>query len=174
VRAMAELARDGIRPTVEIVGTGPLHASLTELAGQLGVADQIAFVGPATHEETLSRIASARLLCLPCRVASSGDRDAMPTAIIEAMMAGVPVVSTREVGIPEMVDDTCGRLVDPEDVPALAAAMHEILADPALGRRLGAVGAERARERYTVVCQVGRLARFFESDAGSAPAVRAS
>jgi glycosyltransferase involved in cell wall biosynthesis len=142
--------------TCEIVGDGPLLDSLRASA-----PPNVTFRGALPHDAALDRIASARVFCLPCRVAPDGDRDAMPTVIIEAMMRGVPVVSTDVVGIPEMVDDTVGRLVPPNDPEALAAALREVLADPALARRLGDAGARRARDGYSLEGQAARLEGLF-------------
>ncbi|HEX8004640.1 MAG TPA: glycosyltransferase family 4 protein [Mycobacteriales bacterium] len=138
--------------TCEVVGDGPLLDALKESA-----PPNVTFRGSLPHGEALERIAAARVFALPCRIAPDGDRDAMPTVLIEAMMRGVPVVSTNVVGIPEMVDAEVGRLVEPDDPDALAAALREVLADPALARRLGEAGARRARERYSLEGQAGRL-----------------
>jgi glycosyltransferase involved in cell wall biosynthesis len=152
VRAMALLPG----ATAEVVGDGPELESLRAMAGP-----NVTFPGAMDHEQALDRIARAKAFCLPCRIAPDGDRDAMPTVIVESMMRGVPVVSTNVVGIPEMVDAEVGRLVEPDDVEALAAALREVLDDEALRERLGAAGARRARERFTVEGQAGRLHALF-------------
>lgn len=158
VRAMASL-RDR---TAEVVGDGPELDALKAAAGP-----NVTFRGAMDHDEALERIARARAFCLPCRVAPDGDRDAMPTVIVEAMMRGVPVVSTNVVGIPEMVDDEVGRLVEPDDPEALAAALREVLEDEALARRLGEAAARRARERFTVEGQTARLLALFADVTGT-------
>lgn len=160
MRAMALLPD----ATAEVVGDGPELEALRALAGP-----NVTFRGAMEHDGALERIAAGRVFCLPCRIASDGDRDAMPTVIIEAMMRGVPVVSTDVVGIPEMVDDEVGRLVQPDDVEGLAAALREVLGDDALARRLGEAGARRARERFTVEGQTRRLLGHFEALARSRP-----
>ncbi|MCA1822694.1 MAG: glycosyltransferase family 4 protein [Mycobacteriales bacterium] len=158
IKAVALLAGASRRVSVEVIGDGPLAAELAALAAELGVAAQITFAGELDHARALARLERARLFCLPCRVAPNGDRDAMPTAILEAMARAVPVVATHEVGIPEMVDTTTGRLVPPDDAPALAEAIAGLLDDPALAQSLGAAGRQRVEERYDVEQQVSRLA----------------
>ena len=150
-------------PTIEVVGDGPERAPLEALAAVLGISEAVRFSGSLPHAAALDRIATGRVFCLPCRLTDDGDRDAMPTVIIEALMRGVPVVSTDVVGIPEMVDDTCGRVVAAEDVDALAGALRELLGDAGLRRRLGEAGAVRARERFSLDQQVDRLLAAFSS-----------
>ena len=150
-------------PSVEVIGDGPERTALEALAGALGIAHAVTFAGELPHDRTLGRIAAGRIFCLPCRLAEDGDRDAMPTVIIEAMMRGVPVVSTDVVGIPEMVDDTCGRLVAPEDAEGIRAALEELLGDDEVRTGLGRNGAARARERFSVERQVDGLLQRFDA-----------
>lgn len=169
IRAVRLLADRGLEPTVEIVGEGALREDLEALSASLGAEGQVSFLGSLPHTEALARISAARVFCLPCRIAPDGDRDAVPTVIIEAMARGVPVVSTAEVGVPELVDETCGRLVPPEDVEALAEAIEQLLRDPQLASRLGAAGSERARQRFSVEGQVALLAELLGRTVSSRP-----
>ena len=171
LRAAAELHRTA-RPdlSVEIVGEGPLEDELTSLRDELGIGDVVRFQGALAHDEVLERMGQARVFCLPCRVASDGDRDSMPVVIKEAMARAVPVVATAEVAVPEMVDERCGRLVPPEDPIALAGALGELLADPSLAATLGQAGRQRVEERFTLEGEVAKLLRVFEEMAG-APAL---
>ncbi|XYH95495.1 glycosyltransferase [Sorangium sp. So ce1128] len=74
-----------------------------------------------------------------------------PNASLEAMAEGLPVVATAVGGMSEQVDDAVtGRLVPPADAAALAGALVELAADPALRARMGAAGWERARERFSL------------------------
>jgi colanic acid/amylovoran biosynthesis glycosyltransferase len=158
IEAIAKLQPGRAPMTVRIIGSGPLESYLRELADTLGVADVVEFAGAQSHTETLRDIAAAQVVCLPARVAANGDRDSMPVVLKEAMAAGVPVVATDVVGIPEMVDDTVGRLVSPDDPHALASAIENILD---LDEREWAATCERARarvnERFTMSAQVAQL-----------------
>jgi glycosyltransferase involved in cell wall biosynthesis len=145
-------------PSVEVVGDGPERAALEALASALGIAASVRFRGSLSHDEALDRIRAGRVFCLPCRLTADGDRDAVPTVIVEAMMRGVPVVATDVVGIPELVGDDAGILVPPDDDAALAAALRELLGDPGRAAALGKGGAERARAEFEVGRQTERLA----------------
>jgi colanic acid/amylovoran biosynthesis glycosyltransferase len=148
---------------VDIVGDGPLHDELAARIAALGIGDRVRLVGSMDHDATLDRIAAARVFCLPCRIAPDGDRDSMPVVIKEAMARRVPVVATDVVGVPEMVDDTCGALVPAEDPAALAAALAAVLADPARAAAMGDAGRRRVEERFTLAGEVAKLADLFRS-----------
>ena len=160
--AAAELRTLRPEVSVEIIGAGPLESALRERIGHHGLGDNVVLRGGLDHERTLERIAAARVFTLPCRVAGDGDRDSMPVVIKEAMARAVPVVSTTEVAVPEMIDDSCGRLVPAEEPVQLAKAIDELLADPDLAASLGAAGRRRVEERFTLSGEVGKLRRMFE------------
>jgi glycosyltransferase involved in cell wall biosynthesis len=143
--------------TFEVVGDGPLRAEL-----EAGAPDNVRFAGALSHADALGRIAAARLLCLPARIAADGDRDSMPLVVKEAMARGVAVVASDAVGLPEVVDETCGWLVPPDDPVALAKALDAALRD---GRRLeekGRNGRRRVAEQFTLAGEVAKLRRVFE------------
>lgn len=103
--------------------------------------------GLRPHAEVLAALRGAALLVLPCRPAPDGDMDGLPVVILEALAAGVPVVTTPVAGIPEVVDEAVGWVVPVDDGPALEAAVREALGDPEGRRRRGANGPGRLRER---------------------------
>jgi glycosyltransferase involved in cell wall biosynthesis len=100
-------------------------------------------LGLLAHPEVLALHATAGLFVLPCRQAPDGDMDGLPVALVEAMAAGVPVVTTPVSGVPELVDEEVGWLVPPDDLDALERAVRAALTDPAERARRGA--AARAR-----------------------------
>ena len=85
-------------------------------------------------------------------------RDPFPRVIMEAMCHGIPVVSTRVDGIPEMVEDgTTGFLAEAEDADGLASAAERLLQDEGLRRRMGAAGRERAQKLFSPAAYVGAM-----------------
>lgn len=151
VRAADLLAHDA---EVVVVGDGPLRMDLQAAAGP-----RVRLTGALPREEVRRWLGRAAVFCVPFRVAPDGDRDSMPVVLKEAMAAGVPVVSTREVGVPECVDDgVTGLLVPPDDPVALAAALDELLADPERRAAMGEAGMAAAAERFDLREQVRRLA----------------
>ncbi len=100
-------------------------------------------LGLRPHPEVLALYATAGCFVLPCRRAPDGDMDGLPVALVEAMAAGLPVITTATSGIPELVDESVGWLVPPDDLGALEAAVREALADPEARRQRGAAARNR-------------------------------
>ena len=162
IRAVAHLAPTMPRLRVEIVGDGPERERLQALMAELGVNDHVTLCGELAHDVALARIESSRLLCIPARVAPDGDRDSMPVVGKEAMAREVPVVASAVAAIPEMIDDSVGRLVPPDDPAALAGALREVLASPELAASLGRAGRARVAERFLLRDEVRKLRSTFE------------
>jgi glycosyltransferase involved in cell wall biosynthesis len=161
IDAVAALARRGRAPHVTIVGDGPERERLQAQAVAMGLASDVNFLGARPHDQTLEVIARASLVCLPSRVAADGDMDGIPISLIEAMARGKPVVATAISGVPEHVDDSCGRVVPPEDAAALADSLAEFLTHPDTARAAGRAGRDRVRERHDLERQVRTLAEQF-------------
>lgn len=141
---------------IDIVGDGPLRPELEALAAKRGLRG-VRFLGALDHDSTLDRIAHGRVFCLPARIARDGDRDSMPVVVKEAMARAVPVVASRVVAIPEMIDDSCGWLVPADDPAALRDALVSALSDPAEAQHRGRAGRTRVIERFTLSAEVARL-----------------
>jgi glycosyltransferase involved in cell wall biosynthesis len=105
--------------------------------------------GLRSRTEVAAAYGSATAFVLPCRRAPDGDLDGIPVALMEAMAAGLPVVTTAVSGIPELVDDAVGWLVPPDDPEALAATLRAVLDDPAEAARRGRNGRERVAEHWS-------------------------
>ena len=144
VRAAALLPEARVR----IVGEGPLRLALA--------APNVELLGAQPPERVRGLLEEAAVLAMPCVVAADGDRDSMPVAVKEAMAMEVPVVVTDEVGLPELVDESCGRLVPPGDPEALAAALAEALVMSA-GER--AVLGRAGRAKVVDCCDVRQETR---------------
>jgi colanic acid/amylovoran biosynthesis glycosyltransferase len=157
IAALGVLAERSVRPSVVVVGDGPERVHLEDRADRVGVRQQLHFLGAQPHAQALATIRSARVVCLPSRMAGDGDMDGVPISLMEAMAHGKPVVASAISGIPELVDDSCGRLVPPDDPAALAAALDTLLADEELRRRLGAAARTRVATSYSLDGEVRRL-----------------
>jgi len=108
----------------------------------------------------------ASVMVLPCIIGTDGNRDALPTVLLEAMAAGLPVMSSPVGGVEEIVDHgRAGVLVAPGDVDALARAMTALLADPSKLASLAAAGRARAVSHFDLATNVGRLRSWYEAPA---------
>jgi glycosyltransferase involved in cell wall biosynthesis len=95
--------------------------------------------------------------------ASSSDFEGTPLSMLEYMEAGLPIVSTRVGGVPDVVvDGVNGLLVERRDPDALATALEGLLRDPARAREMGRLGRERHRTEFDVSVTVRRMERLYE------------
>jgi glycosyltransferase involved in cell wall biosynthesis len=155
--------RSGFR--CEIIGEGPLEPALRKQIGVAGLEDRVHLLGPKTQAEIAQRLAAATVFVLPCRPAADGDMDNLPTVIMEAMAAGLPVISTMLAGIPEMVQPgVTGELVPPRNPAALAQMIERVLSDSELARDYGQRGRELAAERFSIEKNVTLLAKILGGD----------
>jgi colanic acid/amylovoran biosynthesis glycosyltransferase len=161
LRAVAVVAR--ARPNVRytIVGDGPLRGELESLARELDLGSAVRFTGWLTEPEVLAVARGTDLLLAPSVTSTDGDAEGTPLAIVEAAAMGLPVVASRHAGIPDVVNDgESAILVEERDVDALAAAI-DMLADPALRRRMGDAGRALVERRHDIdALNRGLLARF--------------
>ena len=115
-------------------------------------------VGPQTQSEIATRLSKATVLALPCRIDPDGAMDNLPTVIMEAMAAGLPVVSTDVGGISEMVRDReTGLLVAQNDPAATADALRQLISDLELAQSFGGKGRKRAEEIFSIEKNVRAL-----------------
>ena len=162
IRACEVVRKRGREFRCQIIGEGPLEEPLRAQIGDGGLPGQVEVAGPHPQSEVRSRLAGATLFVLPCIAEPSGAMDNLPTVIMEAMAAGLPVVSTQIGGIPEMVvESETGLLVSPNDPSALAGAIEKLLVDPALAKEFGQAGYERACARFSIEKNVRELLRLF-------------
>lgn len=161
VRACGLLTRRGVTCRLEVVGDGPLRSELDALA-RAADAD-VRFRGVLDHDDVLTCYRRAAVFALPCVVASTGDRDGLPTSVLEAMAVGVPVVTTAVNGLAQVViDGETGLVVPPHAPDPLADAIGSLLANPADAAALGTAGHQRVAARYSTDASVARLRRLFD------------
>ena len=156
--AIALLVRRGRTVHLDLVGGGIEQAGLKARADALGVAGQVTFHGPLTQLEARDRIRGAAVLAAPCIVGADGNRDGLPTVILEGLALGTPVVATPVTGIPEaVIDGRTGLLVPEGDVPALADALCRLMDDPDLRCRLADAGRRHVEANFDSRVNVRQL-----------------
>jgi colanic acid/amylovoran biosynthesis glycosyltransferase len=155
IDACAILAKEGRKFTCRIVGTGEQEVGLRTRIARLGIEDRVELLGPRPQSELVRLVQDAAVLAAPCVVGADGNRDGLPTVLLEAMALGTPCVSTDVTGIPEVIrDGETGLMVSQRDPAALAAAVGRLLEEPDLRARL----AERARRLVEAEFDVNRNA----------------
>jgi len=145
-------------PTLELrlVGDGPERSRLQRLVEQLGLETRVRWLGQlGGAEEVEAVLAGWDVFALPSHA------EGLPTAVLEAMAVGVPVVAAAVGGVPEIVrDGDSGRLVAPHDVAALANALADLLASPERRAQLSA-GGRRVAEAHSVAAAVDALEALY-------------
>lgn len=170
ILACAILRDCGYQFECQIIGEGPMADQLQNQIVELGLQNRVSLEGPKTQAAIVHLLREARLFVLPCVVERDGGMDNLPTVIVEAMAASLPVVSTRLAGVPEMVEDgKTGLLVEPGEVANLAAAMEKFMESPELARSMGKSGAERARRIFGVETTTRQLKHLFVEFGGIEP-----
>lgn len=160
IKACGVLNGQGVRFQCEIVGDGPLRDELDALIVSGGLGGVVRLVGARSQDWIIPRLHAATVFALPCVVEKDGGMDNLPTVIMEAMAAGLPCVSTRLAGVPEMViEGETGLLVEPWDVGGLAAAIKDLLGDQAKRARYGTAGLARARQVFAKEVTARQLRR---------------
>jgi len=158
ISALSLLQKRGVGFNCRLVGSGPLEADLREQARCMGVSEQIEFAGAQPQQVVRRWMDEAALFVLPSQVASDGNRDGIPVALMEAMASGCVTVSTRVSGIPELIEDhVSGLLVDAKDPAALADALQRLLEDASLRRELAASARERVEQQFDSRIEAARL-----------------
>ncbi len=143
-------------PIYETEGHAGYEASLRLLAGELGIADRVKFLG---NREDVHDIMAALDVLVHCPTAP----EPFGRAVAEAMAAGKPVVAAKDGGVPELVeDDKTGLLVPSGDTAAFSTALRRLLEDEPLRRRLGSAGRVRAEAMFAVKPHADRVLQAYQ------------
>ena len=157
LQAMAQVVRVCPKTELRIVGDGEDRPRWEALAGDLGITGQVTFAGALPHEDIPAEMRSASVL-VHC-----SDHEGLPSAIMEALMCGLPVVATRVGGIPDLIQDGGnGFLVDPERPDETAERLVTILSNPDLIARMSRAALAFARahlDKEIVMDQIEELYR---------------
>ncbi len=154
IQAASIVVREYPAFRLEIAGDGPCIADLRCLVDELGLGDQVRFLGEVRDIPNL--LARASLFVLPSLT------EGISLTLLEAMARGLPVVTTRVGGNPEVVDEGRTGLLVPERSPAeLAGAILRLLRDPEMGRRMGLEGRHRVEQCFDVRRMVAEYERLY-------------
>ena len=160
---------------LELVGDGPMRDELEREAVRLGIGGRVWFHGSVPEPEVAAVLAGADVFALPSIIAPDGDMEGIPNALIEAMAAGLPAISTYQSGVPELIEDgRTGFLAQPGDVDGLRDALIRALteADPAARAHAARAVVE---ERFSTERSARRLVELFTAvSAGAGSSARSA
>lgn len=156
VEACSILREWGRQFRLIIVGSGPDENSLRAAIERYGLSDCVEMTGALNQEEVRACYAHSDVFALP------SFAEGIPVVLMEAMASGVPCVTTRITGIPELIRDGIdGLLTTPSDVQELADALAQLMDAPELCKEIGEAGRKRVRQSYNLPTNVNRLAQVF-------------
>jgi glycosyltransferase involved in cell wall biosynthesis len=162
LEALAELRARGVEFSCTVIGEGEERARLERLRTTLGLDGIVEFPGAMPQNDVVRHMMQSTLMVLPCVVAPNGQSDGIPNVLMESMATGLPVVSTRISGIPELVEDGVnGRLVAAGDAVALADAVQALLDDPHQCDCFAEAGRRKVERDFDVRIEAGRLFEHF-------------
>jgi glycosyltransferase involved in cell wall biosynthesis len=139
-----------------LAGEGPERTALERQIAGLDIGDRVTLLG--WREDAGDLMRAADVFVVPSR------GDGLSLSLLEALAVGTPVVITRVGGLPEAIEDGVnGLIVDPDDPPALAAAIRSLLADAAMRERLAAAGQQAFTERFSADAMAAGIEAVYES-----------
>jgi colanic acid/amylovoran biosynthesis glycosyltransferase len=137
-----------------MAGEGGLLESTQNLAMALGLRDAVSFPGVLSQEAVAQQMGKSTAFVqhsiTPAVGATAGDCEGTPVAVLEAMMAGLPVIATRHTGIGEVIEhERNGFLCEERDVKAMSDLMFRLALSPELGKSVGQAARSEAKEKYS-------------------------
>ena len=164
IEACAILARRSQDFSCEIIGTGDREAALREQIVKLRLQEHVKLLGPRPQAEVIERLHGASACAAPCVVGEDGNRDGLPTVLLEAMALGTPCVATDVTGIPEVLrHGETGLMVRQRDPAHLAEALCSLLRDEPLRLRLATAARRWIEQNFDVERNAARQRELFRS-----------
>ena len=162
--ALRILADQGEAFRASIIGDGLERESLQLRIEALGLGDRVQLLGALDQGEVRDHMQRAAVFCLPCLVGEDGNRDALPTVLLEALASGLPVISTPVTGIPEILAaGRAGVLVPEHDSAATAAALRALLGDRGKRKELAREGRAHVEATFDAVQIAATLGSWFDA-----------
>jgi len=162
IEACHRLRRKDVDFTCYVVGEGPLQSEIDRQINEMGLSGTVQMVGRVSHGELNSWLGRCHAFVLPCVVTEDDDRDGIPNVLIEAMAAGVPVISTDVAGIPELIEDKkTGLLVPQRDGDTLADAITTLALNDPLRLELAYRGKEKVKADFNIEKIADQLIELF-------------
>jgi glycosyltransferase involved in cell wall biosynthesis len=159
LEALAIARHAGQDITLAVFGNGPLEPALHRQATQLGLDETITWHGPTAHHTMLDALRTGQFdaAVLPSITTHDGDKEGIPVFLIEAMAAGLPVITTANGGIIELAGNSAGVMVPEADPQALATALIRLAQDGPERARLAEAGRQRVLAEFEISVNMKRL-----------------
>ncbi len=164
IKACAILNDLGLDFHLTLAGDGPKGAGLKMLTRKLGLTHKVSFPGFVTYERVSDLFQATDIFLMPSVVAPSGDRDGIPTVILEALVHRVPVIATAVSGIPEIIEDgQTGLLIPEKDPAAISRAILRLLKNRDSALQMASRGRAKVLENFDSKKNHTNLLRLYNS-----------
>ena len=151
-----------------LVGEGPMRRRIEGWIAEAGLRHRMILMGGQPRPRVLELLSRADVVVLPSVQTRKGKREGIQVALMEAMAVGLPVVSSRLSGIPELVKDgRTGFLTEPRDSKGLAGVLKRLAEDRELRTRMGLEGRRTVASRFDLTANTTRLLQFILGSVGS-------
>jgi colanic acid/amylovoran biosynthesis glycosyltransferase len=143
---------------LRIVGEGELRNELEAQVKQLRLEDVVEFLGEASHEDVIREMQQSHMFALASTTTRDGNQEGIPNVLKEAMASGLPVVSTKHAGIPELVrDGKSGFLVPERDTAAMADSLLYLIQNPDQWNKISKEGRKTVKKAFNTQKQLEEL-----------------
>jgi glycosyltransferase involved in cell wall biosynthesis len=156
LNAVRQLLAEGRRIKLRYIGDGPDRARLENMVADSQLNEHIIFEGAVNQDDILQFYQSADIFTI------ASFAEGVPVVLMEAMMMGIPCVTTHITGIPELIGQGEGLLVAPSDEEGLAEAIRKLMDDENLYKQIAQAGHDSVMARYELSKNTERLAAIFE------------
>ncbi|MBM2832900.1 MAG: hypothetical protein HW406_61 [Candidatus Brocadiaceae bacterium] len=157
------LSSKNIKYKCRIAGDGCLENDLKRLVKDMELSDNVQFLGRLSHEKLFGMYAKGEVnaVILPSIKADDGQKEGIPVALIEAMACKIPVISTNTGGIPELIGDGCGVMVEERNSEAIASAIERLMNSKMFYRELVEKGMLQVKTNFDVESIANKLTTLF-------------
>lgn len=165
IQAVQRANRQGADLRLNMVGGGPLREEAHQYVQKNDLLGEVTLHGQLPNTKVAKQMQAADAFLLPSKTAPDGDREGTPTVLVEAQATGLPCVTTRHAGIPEMIPDANHDLLVPEgDVEALADALSTLSESSVYDlKQIAERGREKVEQDFSLSGEVGKLTRLYSS-----------
>lgn len=164
IQAFSRLYPSHPQTELRIIGrSGEVSQEVKRLVKQLDLKKSVKIKEYLDHDKIADEMEKADIFCLPSITAENGDMEGIPNVLKEAMATGLPVVSTRHAGIPELIEDGKeGYLADERDIEGLAALLEKLIEQPEKWESLGRRAREKVEKQFHLQKQLALQAQYYE------------
>ena len=164
VQACGILRDRGIDFSCTIVGVGDQQTDLEQRVADRQLDSHVEFTGALPQREVIRLVREAAVFAAPCIVGADGNRDGLPTVLLEAMALGTPCVATDVTGIPEVIrDGQTGLIVRQHDPAHLADAIGRLLSTSALQDKLRSQARVLIAQQFDIDKNAQHIRQLIES-----------